>query len=145
MNDLVFVMYNLKLKDRQVKKSIEIDNFEYVPSDDEWIASEGANCNEGMHEDEDYDGECDFVIVDEDGGEGDDGEGEGDDGEGEGHVEIMKACNWKKNNWKRMKMRMKMKKRRRRRRLSNILMIMNFTKLLSNHDFCCLKFVTLDV
>ena len=86
MNDLVFVMYNLKLKDRQVKKSIEMDNFEDVSSDDEWIASEGVNCNEGMHEDEDYDREGDFVIVDEAGGEGDDGEGEGEghDGEGEG-------------------------------------------------------------
>ena len=83
MNDFVFVIYNLKLKDRQVQKSIEMDNFENAPSDDEWIANEGVNYNEGMHEDEDDDGEGDFVIVDEDRGEGDDREGEGDDGHNE--------------------------------------------------------------
>ena len=62
MNDLVFVMYNLKLKDRQVRKSIEMDDFEDVPSDDEWIAGEGTSYNdeEGVHEGEGDDG--DFVI-----------------------------------------------------------------------------------
>ena len=78
MNDLVFVMYNLKLKDRQVKKSIEMDDFEDVPSDDEWIAGEGTSYNdeEGVHEGEGDDG--DFVIENEDEHEGVDGEGEGD-------------------------------------------------------------------
>ena len=86
MNDLVFVMYNLKLKDRQIKKSIEMDSFEDIPSDDEWIANEGISCNEDIHEGEGDDGEGDFVLENED--EGVDGEGEGDDEDDEGmHLE----------------------------------------------------------
>ena len=82
MNDLVFVMYNLKLKDRQVRKSIEMDDFENVSSDDEWIASEGTSYNEVIHEGE-GDDEGDFVIENEDEHEGVDGEGEGDDEDNE--------------------------------------------------------------
>ncbi|KAF7801631.1 zf-BED domain-containing protein/DUF659 domain-containing protein/Dimer_Tnp_hAT domain-containing protein [Senna tora] len=34
MNDLVFVMYNQKLKDKKVRELADLDN---IPSDDEWI------------------------------------------------------------------------------------------------------------
>ena len=57
------MMYNLELKERQVKKSIEMDNFQNMPSNDEWIASEGINCNEDTYEDERDEREGDFVIV----------------------------------------------------------------------------------
>ncbi|KAJ1383181.1 Ribonuclease H-like superfamily [Sesbania bispinosa] len=45
MNDLVYVMYNLKLKSKQVKKNLVIP-FDELHSDDEWITEEGdANLN----------------------------------------------------------------------------------------------------
>lgn len=41
MNDLVFVMYNMKLMERQDKRDVHLKekflNFEDIPSDDEWI------------------------------------------------------------------------------------------------------------
>lgn len=38
MNDLVFVMYNLKLKERQLKRDSKFTyDLNDVPSDDEWI------------------------------------------------------------------------------------------------------------
>lgn len=38
MNDLVFVMYNLKLKERQLRRDSKISyDPDDVPSDDEWI------------------------------------------------------------------------------------------------------------
>ncbi|KAL5141500.1 hypothetical protein HKD37_09G024839 [Glycine soja] len=40
MNDLVYVMYNLKLKSRQTRKTVAIP-FEDMESDDEWITEEG--------------------------------------------------------------------------------------------------------
>lgn len=40
MNDLVYVMYNLKLKSRQTRKNIALP-FEDMKSDDEWITKEG--------------------------------------------------------------------------------------------------------
>lgn len=42
MNDLVFVMYNLKLKDKVAKRDDEHDQgpFEELDSDDEWIIEE---------------------------------------------------------------------------------------------------------
>ena len=40
MNDLVYVMYNLKLKSRQTRKTIALP-FEDMESDDEWITEEG--------------------------------------------------------------------------------------------------------
>ncbi|XP_022633683.1 uncharacterized protein LOC111241134 [Vigna radiata var. radiata] len=39
MNDLVYVMYNSKLKSRQIRKSIALP-FDDIESDDEWIAEE---------------------------------------------------------------------------------------------------------
>jgi len=42
MNDLVYVMYNLKLKSRQIKKKLLLDlSFEDMESYDEWITKEG--------------------------------------------------------------------------------------------------------
>ena len=40
MNDLVYVMYNLKLKSRQTRKTVALA-FEDMESDDEWITKEG--------------------------------------------------------------------------------------------------------
>ena len=40
LNDLVYVMYNLKLKSRQTRKTIALP-FEEINSDDEWITEEG--------------------------------------------------------------------------------------------------------
>ncbi|XP_020203984.2 uncharacterized protein LOC109789440 [Cajanus cajan] len=40
MNDLVYVMYNLKLKSKQVKRNLVIP-FDELHSDDEWITEEG--------------------------------------------------------------------------------------------------------
>ena len=40
MNDLVYVMQNLKLKSRQARKTIALP-FEDMESDDEWITEEG--------------------------------------------------------------------------------------------------------
>ncbi|KAG4907183.1 hypothetical protein JHK82_055845 [Glycine max] len=40
MNDLVYVMYNLKLKSRQTRKIVALP-FEDMESDDEWITEEG--------------------------------------------------------------------------------------------------------
>ena len=39
MNDLVFVMYNLKLRERQRQRQRVIEEipFENLPSDDEWV------------------------------------------------------------------------------------------------------------
>jgi len=39
MNDLVYVMYNLKLKSRQIRKSVA-PPFDDIESDDEWITEE---------------------------------------------------------------------------------------------------------
>ena len=39
MNDLVYVMYNLKLKSRQVRKTVTLP-FDDIHSDDEWITEE---------------------------------------------------------------------------------------------------------
>ena len=40
MNDLLYVMYNLKLKSRQTRKIVALP-FEDMESDDEWITEEG--------------------------------------------------------------------------------------------------------
>ena len=42
MNDLVYVMYNLKLKSKQNRKSIALP-FDEIESDDEWTTKEGYN------------------------------------------------------------------------------------------------------
>ncbi|KAH1086711.1 hypothetical protein GYH30_018283 [Glycine max] len=42
MNDLVYVMYNLKLKSKQNRKSIALP-FDEIESDNEWITEEGYN------------------------------------------------------------------------------------------------------
>ncbi|KAK7379807.1 hypothetical protein VNO78_34329 [Psophocarpus tetragonolobus] len=42
MNDLVYVMYNLKLKSKQTKKTMTLP-FEEIESDDEWITEDGYN------------------------------------------------------------------------------------------------------
>ncbi|XLS52153.1 hypothetical protein HN51_012830, partial [Arachis hypogaea] len=39
MNDLVYVMYNLKLKGKQIRKTPELE-FDAVHSDDEWITED---------------------------------------------------------------------------------------------------------
>ncbi|PKI70782.1 hypothetical protein CRG98_008812 [Punica granatum] len=39
MNDLVFVIYNLKLKDKKIKKQVDLQ-VEDISSDDEWIVEE---------------------------------------------------------------------------------------------------------
>ena len=40
MNDLVYVMYNLKLKSRQTRKNVALP-VEDMKSDDEWINKRG--------------------------------------------------------------------------------------------------------
>lgn len=45
MNDLVYVMYNLKLKNKQVKRG-PIIPFDDIQSDDEWITEKGDDSNE---------------------------------------------------------------------------------------------------
>ncbi|GKV19183.1 hypothetical protein SLEP1_g29475 [Rubroshorea leprosula] len=62
MNDLVFVMCNLKLKDKQVRKKVELDD---VSSDDEWLADFQTN-EELIDPESEDDMEDDFV---EDGNE----------------------------------------------------------------------------
>jgi len=42
MNNLVYVMYNLKLKDRQIRKTVDF-LFDDIEFDDEWITEEGDN------------------------------------------------------------------------------------------------------
>ncbi|XP_050232002.1 uncharacterized protein LOC126680825 [Mercurialis annua] len=49
MNDLVFVMYNLKLKERLSKKDDITCTIEDVSSDDEWI-TEISNVNDPLNE-----------------------------------------------------------------------------------------------
>ena len=45
MNDLVFVMYNLKLKDRQSIKDVTTFGIDELSSDDEWITEESSHIN----------------------------------------------------------------------------------------------------
>ena len=45
MNDLVYVMYNLKLKNKQIRKTVVL-SFDDIQSDDEWITEEGDNIDE---------------------------------------------------------------------------------------------------
>ncbi|XP_057452218.1 uncharacterized protein LOC130744040 [Lotus japonicus] len=46
MNDLVYVMYNLKLKNKPKKRNdFASCSFEEVASDDEWLTEEGENVN----------------------------------------------------------------------------------------------------
>ncbi|XP_057425969.1 uncharacterized protein LOC130719358 [Lotus japonicus] len=46
MNDLVYVMYNLKLKNKPKKRNVFAScSFEEVASDDEWITEEGEDVN----------------------------------------------------------------------------------------------------
>ena len=42
MNDLVYVMYNLKLKSKQNRKNIPLP-FDEIEFDDEWITEKGYN------------------------------------------------------------------------------------------------------
>jgi len=42
MNDFVYVMYNLKLKNKQIRK-IVILPFDNIEFDDEWITEKGDN------------------------------------------------------------------------------------------------------
>ncbi|XP_022632798.1 uncharacterized protein LOC111240945 [Vigna radiata var. radiata] len=62
MNDLVYVMYNSKLKNRQIRKTVALP-FDDIESDDEWIVEEaddvveidqveGENDGENVHLDE---------------------------------------------------------------------------------------------
>ena len=59
MNDLVYVMYNSKLKSRQIRKTVALP-FDDIESDDEWITEEaddvveidqveGENDSENVH------------------------------------------------------------------------------------------------
>ena len=45
MNDLVYVMYNLKLSNKQIRKTVALP-FDDIQSDDEWITEEGDNIDE---------------------------------------------------------------------------------------------------
>ena len=45
MNDLVYVMYNLKLKSKQLRRN-PIISFDEIHSDDEWITEIGIDSNE---------------------------------------------------------------------------------------------------
>jgi len=45
MNDLVYVMYNLKLSNKQIRKTVDLP-FDDIQSDDEWITEEGDNIDE---------------------------------------------------------------------------------------------------
>jgi len=42
MNDLVYVMYNLNFKSKQIRKIVAIP-FDEIESDNEWITEEGDN------------------------------------------------------------------------------------------------------
>jgi len=42
MNDLVYVMYNSKLRNKQIRRSIALP-FEDIQSNNEWITEEGDN------------------------------------------------------------------------------------------------------
>ena len=59
MNDLVFIMYNLKIKEKRAKPSStkeEID-LENLSSDDEQLAADGADSeDDGVDFDEDNEG-----------------------------------------------------------------------------------------
>ncbi|KAL2342465.1 hypothetical protein Fmac_003750 [Flemingia macrophylla] len=46
MNDLVYVMYNLKLKSKVIRKAITLP-FDDIQSDDEWIVEERDNVDDG--------------------------------------------------------------------------------------------------
>ena len=75
MNDLVFVMYNLKIKDKRVNPSTirrEI-SIEDLSSDDEWLATEDVGDVGDDHDDDDDDDLFDRVaqhspynLIDED-------------------------------------------------------------------------------
>nr|KYP32749.1 hypothetical protein KK1_046477 [Cajanus cajan] len=56
MNDLVYVMYNLKLKSKVIRKTITLP-FDDIQSDDEWIVEERDNVGE-----ENVDVECRHPI-----------------------------------------------------------------------------------
>ena len=58
MNDLVYVMYNLKLKSRQIRTTITLP-FDDIESDDEWIIEEAGE----IVEIEQVEGEIDFHNV----------------------------------------------------------------------------------
>lgn len=42
MNDLIYVMYNLKLKNKQIRKTVALP-FDYTKSNDEWIIEDEDN------------------------------------------------------------------------------------------------------
>ncbi|XP_028216555.1 uncharacterized protein LOC114398571 [Glycine soja] len=73
MNDLVYVMYNLKLKSKQNRKNIPLP-FDEIEFDDEWITEEGYN-----DEDEQPQGEGDGGNVELVGDEDLDDDGDGDE------------------------------------------------------------------
>jgi len=62
MNDLVYVMYNLKLKSRQLRKTVALP-FDDIESDDEWITEEAND----VVEIEQAEGEIDVQNVPLDG------------------------------------------------------------------------------
>lgn len=44
MNDLVFVMYNMKLRERQMRKDVKATlGLDDIESDDEWITEKGRS------------------------------------------------------------------------------------------------------
>ena len=60
MNDLVYVMYNLKLKSKQNRKSIALP-FDEIESDNEWITEEGYNDEDEQPQGEGDDGNVELV------------------------------------------------------------------------------------
>jgi len=59
-NDLVYVMYNLKLKSKQNRKTIVIP-FDEIESDSEWITKEGYNDEDEQPQGEGDDGNVELV------------------------------------------------------------------------------------
>jgi len=60
MNDLVYVMYNLKLKSKQIRKIVAL-SFDDIESDDEWITKDGDNVRFELVQGEGDEGNVDIV------------------------------------------------------------------------------------
>jgi len=60
MNDLVYVMYNLKLKSKQIRKTVALP-FDDIESDDEWITGDGDNVGFELVQGEGDEGNVDIV------------------------------------------------------------------------------------
>ena len=105
MNDLVYVKYNSKLRNKQIRRSVALP-FEDIQSDNEWITEEGDNVVEVEQTQLENDGvnvdlaggtslndsildaaDFDNIVFDDD-VDGDEDDEHGDDEDGDDHEDL---------------------------------------------------------